>query len=482
MLLGVVARPALTQQPSSTPRPPEPSIEALLTQVADTSQRVQLQAYRTARQMGPRSAEAVPALLPLLKDPRPHVRSGAVAALRGIAQGGHLPASTLPLLLPALSDSEAYTRRNAARLLAEVAPRDPRVIAALSKALQSDPDLDVRIIAAFELGESGDPAVIPELVRLAEDSTLRSPEAPRGTNTARAQAVNALRPFGRRALPAFTSLLKNPTPEVRVAAARQLAALGPEAKGAVPTLATLVTDADSVVAGVAANALARIVPRMDMHTITMRAQVMSEGHSLRDDGRGAYVNAVDSTSVNVCEGINIFLGVAPGRGACADQQYRPTRLHNWNRSGLRTLTFDLNDPVQGSGAERLGVITDERAEVHALWKRIPKVEIFKPITLPRGEDSLFSDRVQLHLTINGRRHQLQFGPWVQGEFLTTQAKIHGEGTTRAKIARPSETQFRVVAPAGSIGRLWDVQDMDEPVDRGLYHFSFDILWEMLGNP
>jgi HEAT repeat protein len=468
--------PSMAQVPASAAQQPEPSMETLLAQVADTTYNVRWQARQAVQRKGAQAAEAEPMLLRMLQDPRPHARIGAVEVLLDMATAGHLQAAPVPALLPALDDPDADVRATAARALGELAPTDPSVVAALRRSLLTDSDRFVRGEATWWLGSSGDPNVLPLLLHALQDSTTEV------QRTAMRVLLRTDPTITRLAIPELQVALRHPLSSVRGNAALVLGSLGMAARDAAGDLAGLVTDPDSVVAGIAADALGRIVPRRDQRIIPMVAEVRGDGYSLRPDGRGAFVNAVDSTSVNVCEGINIALTVHPMTVPCGDPQYRPTELLNLNGAGRRYLIFDLDDPVEGSGAERLGIIEDERAQVHAFWKRIPRVAISTPITLPVGEEGLFSDRVELHLWIEGRRHIFQFGPWVQGEFLARPGAIHGEGTSRAQIQRPNETQFRITAPAGSIGRLWDMSDRANPVDRGLYRFSFDILWEMVGNP
>jgi hypothetical protein len=57
--------------------------------------------------------------------------------------------------------------------------------------------------------------------------------------------------------------------------------------------------------------------------------------------------------------------------------------------------------------------------------------------------------------------------------------INGAGTTKVKVTGNSETTYTettytVIAPKGSIGRLWNVENMTMPINKGLYNTGFII--------
>jgi hypothetical protein len=78
--------PSMAQVPASAAQQPEPSMETLLAQVADTTYNVRWQARQAVQRKGAQAAEAEPMLLRMLQDPRPRAEdrgSGAGAlALR----------------------------------------------------------------------------------------------------------------------------------------------------------------------------------------------------------------------------------------------------------------------------------------------------------------------------------------------------------------------------------------------------------------
>ena len=103
--------------------------------------------------------------------------------------------------------------------------------------------------------------------------------------------------------------------------------------------------------------------------------------------------------------------------------------------------------------------------------------IITPSAIPVGT-TVETDRVEMWTRINGIQHVLQMGPWGMGEF-SPRALIHGKGTSKAKIARETEDTWRITAPRDAIARLWDYSDIQNPVDKGLYYFGFDVKFTKL---
>ena len=141
--------------------------------------------------------------------------------------------------------------------------------------------------------------------------------------------------------------------------------------------------------------------------------------------------------------------------------------------------FDLTHPVPESGAQNRGIIKANTAAANVFWEHDPERHTTYSIqALPLGQTSS-SERVNLSVTIDGKRHMLQFGSWAPGEFTSTLQNVHGNGTTAARITRDSETEWTIDAREGSIGRLWDISDGKIALDKGLYRFSFKIRFELL---
>lgn len=90
-----------------------------------------------------------------------------------------------------------------------------------------------------------------------------------------------------------------------------------------------------------------------------------------------------------------------------------------------------------------------------------------------------SERVQLSLSIDGKRHMLEYGSWTPGEFSSPLQNVQNPGTTDPVLTRVSETEWTVEASGGSVGRLWEISDPKKHVDVGLYRFSFILRFVLL---
>lgn len=411
-------------------------IRAWIAQLADTPVDRSMQARQAVGRMGERAKPYLPAITDLLAGNSIIGRAGAANALgnlRGVA-----------------------------------APAVPALVRAMS-----DPVPPVRTAAAQALGDIG--IATPEAVAAVEAGTKDS--AP----LVRRFSFYALRQFGKTPVPALRRALQDPDAHVRLWALRSLADLGPSAREAVPEVAALLSDTVTKAAArmapvpfmhtEAAWALSQILPRRVPHAVTMRATIRP-GHSLRDDGRGPLVNRLDSVSVHGCEALAIFT-----------QWYGPLNCRESGpkkpNAAPRALVLDLSQPAS-PGAVPLGIVRDDDAQVHAFWKVDRERRFAHNIFhLEPSPDAVPIERMEVVFHLNGEKHVLQFGPWAQGLFNRAVAVIHGEGTTQAQVVHPNASQWRILTPPGAVGRLWNVQNREKPVDRGLYRFSFDMDFERL---
>jgi hypothetical protein len=117
----------------------------------------------------------------------------------------------------------------------------------------------------------------------------------------------------------------------------------------------------------------------------------------------------------------------------------------------------------------------------AFWKHDHEQHAIHSIQAIAVGQTTTSERVNLNLTIEGKRHMLQFGPWSPGEFASAMRHVHGKGTTPARVTRLSETEWMIEAPEGSAGRLWNIDDPKSTVDQGLHQFSFNIRFQLEPN-
>jgi HEAT repeat protein len=198
----------------------QPAINALIPLLKDAEPEVRSNATYILSQIGytgpgPMATSAIPYLIPLFKDPYPAVRQNASAAL------GHMSAS-IPYLMPLLKDANSQVRSHAAFALG-LAGGDVAAIQPLT-ALLKDADSDVRAHAAYALGRT---------------AVMKEPT----------ESV----------VPLLIPLLKDPAANVRFFTATALSELGKSAKPAIPALIAQVNDPDSMVRASVATAIGRII-------------------------------------------------------------------------------------------------------------------------------------------------------------------------------------------------------------------------------
>jgi hypothetical protein len=202
----------------------------------------------------------------------------------------------------------------------------------------------------------------------------------------------------------------------------------------------------------------------DLPYVPMSA-VIAQGGWLSSDGRGAYVDGTQGSTVNLVNAANLLTGQS---GAL--------------NSRSRFLAFILDGPVVGDPlAQPQGVIQDRQGEVHVFYKLDPVGtdglrQKHSLEELP--DDGVFyaSERADLFVHINGARHLLMFGgdTWpINTCQLSVGLVFDAPGTTKLQIARvPGSDTYILQAPPGSIARLFDYRNTFAPVDKGLYRFSF----------
>jgi HEAT repeat protein len=227
------------------------ALDALSGRLEDPAWEVRVAAVRGLATS--RLPEAVPLILRALTDRGPDVRAAAATALGASGDTGHgEPLKT------ALRDMSALVRARAASAIGALG--SPRGMSALRAALQ-DRDPDVRREAADALGHLGwRPADATEQAQVAiacgrwdEAAALGAPALPALLSAAhhedeltRARAVEALAATGQsRAGTPILAALRDPSPEVRAAAARSLGRLRPA--GAARALVEHLGDSDIMV-------------------------------------------------------------------------------------------------------------------------------------------------------------------------------------------------------------------------------------------
>ncbi len=195
--------------------------------------------------IGTPTADIVPALVAALKDEKPEVRQGAA---EGLAWMGPPAREAVPALVTALKDEAADVVTAACTALARVG--DTGAAPALLLALQSRHDK-----VANSAGEAlwhlaaKDRAVVPALILLVK-----------GVRKETLRVRNLLASLGPTAVPDLITALHDDDAAVRQAAAEVLGMIGPPARKAVPTLAGALKDKSPLVALAAALALATVDP------------------------------------------------------------------------------------------------------------------------------------------------------------------------------------------------------------------------------
>jgi len=135
-------------------------------------------------------------LIEELTNPNPNVRVSAADALGQSGDGHGNDPRVVEALIATLNDADANVRTSAAQALGKYGDKDPRVIEALIAAMNDDPDANVRVSAVDALGQSGgetgnDPRVVEALIAALNDKALRDGDA-----NVQNSADQALRNYG----------------------------------------------------------------------------------------------------------------------------------------------------------------------------------------------------------------------------------------------------------------------------------------------
>jgi hypothetical protein len=141
----------------------------------------------------------------------------------------------------------------------------------------------------------------------------------------------------------------------------------------------------------------------------------------------------------------------------------------------RTLTVNLNNPVPDGGGVPLGVITDRSGNLVTQWYMVGNA-LQNLHNIPVGQ-SVTAGQMNVSFRIKGHAHILQMGPQAAGHCHYRSNLVNGTGTSSGTIYRASRTKWVMDLPAGSVGRLFDInQSFEHAVDKGLYyvHLHYEI--------
>ena len=185
-------------------------------------------------------------------------------------------------------------------------------------------------------------------------------------------------------------------------------------------------------------------------------------YSVRSDDRGPYLHSVGNATVEAENAAALIL----------------TAMQNPDVPSLRSFRIDLTRPVPRGGGTPLGVVSIDTIEsrstylsILAQWYTEPNYTLHSLLDIPVGT-TVRAEQLDVSFAVNGVPHVLQMGPQPMWHCLSDGTTVHGEGTSRATIYRPSASQWIVDLPPGSIGRLFDVHLLaPNAVDKGLYYVS-----------
>jgi hypothetical protein len=187
--------------------------------------------------------------------------------------------------------------------------------------------------------------------------------------------------------------------------------------------------------------------------------LVAPGFHLSGDGRGKYTRGVDDVDA-------FYQEHSPYKVVFRATQER-------GGSGTRSLSLNLNDVVAQSGATPLGVMRDPRTQLIVFATgRIDALPI---------DSAVYGRKTTIHFHSGSKDYALVFEPRPTS---TGNTNLTGEGTTPVALTRSGKSTWTVVAPPGSVGRLWEDPAADEKhpriegkpwaVNRGLYTFDFSI--------
>jgi HEAT repeat protein len=223
---------------------PASDVSSLVEALHSPNSQERLQAIDSLGLLGNRAAEAVPALVGLLKDPTPAVRAHVVHALGEIADP-----SSAAAVAQALADSDPLVRREAVVAVYRLSPSPEAALPSLIKVLE-DPDLSVRTRALNLVTEMGK-AAVPPLIR-----ALGKPE----TAYWACLALGEIGPQAQAVVPALTDAARSQQLDVCREAILALGAIGKEAAPAVPVISRALDDPRTAAAATYALAMIGTAP------------------------------------------------------------------------------------------------------------------------------------------------------------------------------------------------------------------------------
>lgn len=200
--------------------------------------------------------------------------------------------------------------------------------------------------------------------------------------------------------------------------------------------------------------------------VALVAGIPDSSRHLRPDGKGRYWEGNDTVRSYTNSFYMLFT-------------YWPETCEQPAPARVRALEFRLDDPV--AGAIALGNIRDQDAMLYigppAGLAVARKPDEPPPLQRMRVGNTAYCRRALLRFHRGGKIYYLRFGTEAFSPGMPGYVELlPGQGTTAVRISRTEEFKWTIATGSESLGRLslWGA----EPVDLGLYRFSFEIQLEL----
>jgi HEAT repeat protein len=220
-------------------------IASLVQDLNSAQVETRVQALRELDDLGPKAAEAAPAVIIQLDHSSSQVRTYAAHVLASI---GPAAQPGVAALIRAVVDPDPVVRREAVRALVAVGAEVHLAVPVLGRAMD-DTDPAVRARALEGLSRLGE-AAVPDLIEAVKNPT--------GIRCWACEALADIGPKAKAAVPALIDRSRDSNADARREALLALGEIGPDAVAAVPRLREAVGDRDSTVALAAIYALGRM--------------------------------------------------------------------------------------------------------------------------------------------------------------------------------------------------------------------------------
>lgn len=207
----------------------EEIIDSLIYCLNDNNVVVRAAAIDTIKRIGSAAHAAIPQLKRIILTDVQSLRNPAFNALQSIG----FEAS--PTLFEFLESASFEIRSQSAKTIGDVKPKIQSAVPYLVDLFMTDENSDVRQAAAISLGKIG--TVVNEAIPIICDALEKASYAELSSAF---QAIRAIGPKAKCAIPKLINFLNNQDPYIRKDAANTIAVFGPEASDAIPILINII--------------------------------------------------------------------------------------------------------------------------------------------------------------------------------------------------------------------------------------------------